>query len=233
MVLSNQVREILIKQHNINSFKNNYKSLIPSNDIPDVKRVYHDNMKKTVEKTINLKKSNKKNKLEVIVTKDEFSLDEIIEMPPEEDEEDKEEPGDKNEIEEKNITFFDIEESEDEDNEEGRELEENKEEGGELEENKEEDKKEDKEDKEEIDLLNMIDNKLLLDIINGKKGNKSDNKLDSKSEKERIIIEDVKKENVKKEDPNTKTINFKESADTLEQSGGIKKIKLDQKYDFF
>ena len=66
MVLSNQVRKILLKQSKINSFKNNYKSLIPNNDIPDTKQVYHDNMKKTVEKTINLnKKSSKKRKLEV------------------------------------------------------------------------------------------------------------------------------------------------------------------------
>ena len=51
MVLSNQVREILLKQHNINSLNNNYKSLIPSNDIPDSKRVYHETNSKTIEKT--------------------------------------------------------------------------------------------------------------------------------------------------------------------------------------
>ena len=55
MVLSNQVRDIIAKQSEINSIHNEYKSLIPSNDIPDMKRVYHNNMLKISEKTINLK----------------------------------------------------------------------------------------------------------------------------------------------------------------------------------
>ena len=226
MVLSNQVREILLKQSKINSFKNNYKSLIPSNDIPDSKRVYHENNSKTVEKTINLnKKSSKKNKLEVVVTKDDFTFDEIIEIPPEEDDDIEDKENLKNDLEEVNnktdgIVFFD----EVEDEEEGDE-------------DKSKDKKEDNLDKkednldkkevEEIDLLKMIDKKILADVVNENKDNKSDKKED-------IIIENVKKDDKKedKELKDVKTIRI-DTTDTLEQSGGVKKIKLDQKYDFF
>ena len=44
-----------------------------------------------------------------------------------------------------------------------------------------------------------------------------------------IIIEDIKSE----QDSDIKKIKITEPSDTLEQSGGVKRIKLDQKYNFF
>jgi len=66
MVLSIRVHELLSEQSNYNILQRGYKSLIPGNDIPDMKRVYHNNMLKISEKTINLK-SPKSTKEEIIL----------------------------------------------------------------------------------------------------------------------------------------------------------------------
>ena len=210
MVLSNHVRDILLKQQTINSLNHNFKSLIPSNNIPDIKQEYHKNMLTLPEKTINLnKKSNKKNKLEIVVNKD-FSFDENIEIP--DDNEEKEEPENSEEPEDEKkkneiITFFDTniidddddDNNSDSDNEEVKEI---KEDDKEIKEIKEE-YKEVKE--EELNLLDIID------------------------KNDEIIIEDIKSE----QDSDIKKIKITEPSDTLEQSGGVKRIKLDQKYNFF
>ena len=97
MVLSIRVHELLTQNSKNNLIQNDFKSLIPQNDIPDKKQVYHKNMLEISEKTIELKKSKKlfQKKEEIIVDKvedesDDESIDEFDEEP-EEIEDDEEE----------------------------------------------------------------------------------------------------------------------------------------------
>jgi len=55
MVLSIRAHELLTQNSKNNSLQNDFKSLIPQNDIPDKKQVYHKNMLEISEKTIELK----------------------------------------------------------------------------------------------------------------------------------------------------------------------------------
>ena len=226
MVLSDQVRDIIEKQSEINSIHNEYKSLIPGNDIPDTKRVYHNNMLKISEKTINLK-SPKSTKEEIIVKKEdikeddkEFAFDEIIEIS-----EGKEEEEEKDELTEikkdtEPVTFFDDKLSSDEEDkepEEGEKKDISPEEGKEGKEGKE-----DTTTDEEVNLLNMIDNKLLLDIIAEKKGEKGIHE-DSPPEPEG-----------KKETPDIKKISLNEDdKKPSDISDSTKTIKLNDTYAFF
>ena len=220
MVLSDQVRDIIGKQSEINSMHNEYKSLIPGNDIPDTKRVYHNNMLKISEKTIDLK-SYKSTKEEIIVKKEdikeddkEFAFDEIIEIPKEE------------ELKEiikdtEPVTFFDDElSSDDDDTEEGVEQDISSKEDKEDKEYKED--KEETNTDEEVNLLNMIDNKLLLDIIAEKKG-------------EKVVHDDYTPvPEGKKESPDIKKISLNEGdKKPSDISNSTKTIKLDDTYKFF
>ena len=57
MVLSIRVHELLSEQSKYNIIQEEYKSLIPTNNIPDRKQIYHKNMLELSEKTIELKKT--------------------------------------------------------------------------------------------------------------------------------------------------------------------------------
>jgi hypothetical protein len=73
MVLSIRVHELLSEQSNYNILQRGYKSLIPGNDIPHSKNIYHKNMFKLSEKTIELKQSKK------LIKKSEIVIDKVEE----------------------------------------------------------------------------------------------------------------------------------------------------------
>ena len=73
MVLSIRVHELLSSQANYNLVQSEYKSLIPGNDIPHSKNIYHKNMFKLSEKTIELKQSKK------LIKKSEIVIDKVEE----------------------------------------------------------------------------------------------------------------------------------------------------------
>jgi len=103
MVLSIRVHELLSEQSNYNILQRGYKSLIPGNDIPHSKHIYHKNMFKLSEKTIELKQSKKLiKKSEIVIDKvEEDELNEGEQNFTESDEENLHiNPGDLIEIEE-------------------------------------------------------------------------------------------------------------------------------------
>ena len=72
MVLSIRVHELLSEQSNYNLVQSEYKSLIPGNDIPRRKQIYHENIFKLSKKTIELKQpKTKKNKPEIVIDKED------------------------------------------------------------------------------------------------------------------------------------------------------------------
>ena len=89
MVLSIRVHELLSEQSNYNLVQSEYKSLIPGNDIPHSKNIYHKNMFKLSKKTIELKQSKKlKKKSEIVIDKvEEDELNESEQNFTESDEE--------------------------------------------------------------------------------------------------------------------------------------------------
>ena len=89
MVLSIRVHELLSEQSNYNILQQGYKSLIPGNDIPHSKNIYHKNMFKLSEKTIELKQSKKLlKKSEIVIDKvEEDELNESEQNFTESDEE--------------------------------------------------------------------------------------------------------------------------------------------------
>ena len=196
MVLNIKVHELLSEQSKYNSLQDEYKSLIPTNNIPDKKLEYHKNMIEHSEKTIEFPdKKFKKKKKEIKVEKedndneenvtDDFSFDEIIQIPDEPIEPDSESDGEELEL--------NIDESDDDkDNDK-----------------KEKDKQEN--DKEEDEEKKQIPDDLLLDVMKMVK------------EKEKGEIEKEKRVNITIPDE-----------PKVEQGGGsVKRIKLDQHYNFF
>ena len=89
MVLSIRVHELLSEQSNYNLVQSEYKSLIPGNDIPHSKNIYHKNMFKLSKNTIELKQSKKlKKKSEIVIDKvEEDELNESEQNFTESDEE--------------------------------------------------------------------------------------------------------------------------------------------------
>tara|TARA_B110000259_G_scaffold184984_1_gene233114 strand:- start:527 stop:1120 length:594 start_codon:yes stop_codon:yes gene_type:complete len=72
MVLSIRVHELLSEQSNYNLVQSEYKSLIPGNDIPRRKQIYHENIFKLSKKTIELKQpKTKKNTPEIVIDKED------------------------------------------------------------------------------------------------------------------------------------------------------------------
>ena len=209
MVLSIRAHELLTQNSKNKSIQNQFKSLIPQNDIPDKKQVYHKNMLEISEKTIELKsKKTFKKREEIVIDKVEIESEEEVN----EDSDDLEEVEDTLQFK-LDDDSDDAEELEDED--EGEEVDEE-------EEKKDEDKgKEVDEDKKDEENL-MLD---LIGIIEEK------NKKEKKEDKEEPVEIELKGDNIK--DDNTKKIVVDVQED-IEQSGGdIKKIKLDQHYNFF
>ena len=137
MVLSIRVHELLTQNSKNNLIQNDFRSLIPKNDIPDKKQVYHKNMLEISEKTIELKKSKKlfQKKEEIIIDKiedktDEESTEEFDEEPEEiedtlniedTDKENEVEDADKEEVEEEDKKEEEEKEEEDK-KEEGKDL---------------------------------------------------------------------------------------------------------------
>jgi len=211
MVLNIKVHELLSEQSKYNSLQDEYKSLIPTNNIPDKKLEYHKNMIEHSEKTIEIPdKKFKKKKKEIKVEKenndneenstDEFSFDEIIQIPDEPIEPDSE--SDDEELE------LNIDDSEDavDDKEDDKEKE------------KEEDKDDDKEDDKEEDKEN--------DKGDGKKQIPDDLLLDVMK-----MVEKKEKGEIKKEEHVNITIPDESNVD--QEGGSVKRIKLDQHYNFF
>ena len=127
MVLSIRVHELLTQNSKNNLIQNDFRSLIPENDIPDKKQVYHKNMLEISEKTIELKKSKKlfQKKGEIIIDKiedksEEESIEEFDDEPEEiEDTLNIEDTDKENEIEvDKEEEVEEEEEKEDDDEEE-------------------------------------------------------------------------------------------------------------------
>ena len=72
MVLSIRVHELLSEQSNYNLVQSEYKSLIPGNDIPRRKQIYHEKIFKLSKKTIELKQpKTKKNTPEIVIDKED------------------------------------------------------------------------------------------------------------------------------------------------------------------
>ena len=207
MVLSIRVHELLTQNSKNNLIQNDFKSLIPKNDIPDKKQVYHKNMLEISEKTIELKKSKKlfQKKEEIIIDKiedesDDESTDEFDEEPEE--------------IED-TLNIEDTDKEEEVEVDEGEEDEKVVDEEEEDEEKDEEDKKD--KDSQEKDL--MLD---LIGIIEDK------NKKSKKAEQEKSV--ELENDNKVKKI----VVENSEGNNSEEQSGGnFKRIKLDQHYNFF
>lgn len=227
MVLSIIVHELLSKQSKYNLTQDDYKSLIPQNDIPDKKIQYHKSMEKVEEKTIELGIKKSKKKVEEIKVKkddedkvevDDFSFEEIIQVPDGE-----EETSNTEESDEELLQFKLDEEMEDD----GKEME-DKDDTKEV-----EDKEDDKEKLPEQDL--MLD---LINIIEEK--NKKEKKEDKEKSVEIKIDDDNDKDKDKDENIDEKNKIGKEvkkieiEVDVPEQTAGsVKRIKLDQHYNFF
>jgi hypothetical protein len=128
MVLSIRVHELLTQNSKNNLIQNDFKSLIPENDIPDKKQVYHKNMLEISEKTIELKKSKKlfQKKEEIIIDKIEDKsdvesddLEDTLQFKLDDSDEENEEEQEENEVEV-------VEEKEDDEGEEEKEKEDKK-----------------------------------------------------------------------------------------------------------
>ena len=208
MVLSIRAHELLTQNSKNNSLQNDFKSLIPQNDIPDKKQVYHKNMLEISEKTIELKSKKTFKKREEIV---------IDKVDIESEEEEVEEESDDLEDVQDTLQFKLDEDSDDEDKEEEKQVEEAEEDEVEEAEEAEEDEEKDDDDKKLPDKDLMLD---LIGIIEDK------NKKEKKEDKEESVEIELKQDNTKKIVVDT--------PEDIEQSGGnIKKIKLDQHYNFF
>jgi hypothetical protein len=227
MVLSIIVHELLSKQSKYNLTQDDYKSLIPKYDIPDKKVEYHKSMETVEEKTIELDvKKSKKKVEEFIVTKDDegkvevddFSFEEIIQIPDNADITNNGEESDEEEI-------MQFELDEEEEVEEG--VEEEVEEGVEEEVEDDKDKKELPEEHLMLDLMNVIEEK-----------NKKENKVDKEKSVEiemnndKVDVKVDKEIDVKEKDDK---VDVKvDKVDVSQQEGGsVKRIILDQHYNFF
>ena len=72
MVLSIRVHELLSEQSNYNLVQSEYKSLIPGNDIPRRKQIYHEKIFKLSKKTIELKQPKTRKKTpEIVIDKED------------------------------------------------------------------------------------------------------------------------------------------------------------------
>ena len=205
MVLSIRAHELLTQNSKYNSIQNDFKSLIPKNDIPDKKQVYHKNMLEISEKTIELKsKKTFKKREEIVIDKVEVEEEEV-----EEESDDLEDVQD-------TLQFKLDEDSEDEDSEVKKDVE------------VEEDKVEEEEGEGEGEVEDECDDKklndnLMLDLIGIIE---EKNKKDKKEDKEEPVEINIKEDNSKKI--------VLDIPDNMEQSGGnVKRIKLDQHYNFF
>ena len=222
MVLNIKVHELLSEQSKYNSLQDEYKSLIPTNNIPDKKLEYHKNMIEHSEKTIEIPdKKFKKKKKEIKVEKedndneenstDEFSFDEIIQIPDEPIEPDSE--SDDEELE------LNIDESDEDDDKEN-----NKE--HDKEDDKEENKIDDKDDDQEDDKGDDKEEDKENDKGDGKKQMPDDLLLDVMK-----MVEKKEKGEIKKEENVNITIPDESNVD--QGGGSVKRIKLDQHYNFF
>lgn len=208
MVLSIRAHELLTQNSKNNSLQNDFKSLIPQNDIPDKKQVYHKNMLEISEKTIELKsKKTFKKREEIVIDKVEIDSEEDVE----------EESDDLDEVED-TLQFKldddsdDLEvEAEGVKEEEGSKEEEAEEEGSKEEEEKDDDNKKLPEKDLMLDLIGFIEDK---------------NKKEEKKNKEKPVEIELK-------DNNTKNIVVDVPEDIEQNGGNVKKIKLDQHYNFF
>ena len=206
MVLSIRAHELLTQNSKNNSLQNDFKSLIPQNDIPDKKQVYHKNMLEISEKTIELKSKKTFKKREEIVI-DKVEVESEVEV--------KEDSDDLEDVQD-TLQFKLDDDSEDEDKEAEEVKEKVEEEEDKIEEGEEEEKDDD--DKKLPDKDLMLD---LIGIIEDK------NKKEKKEDKEEPVEMEIKETN------NTKKIMVDVPEDVEQSGGNIKKIKLDQHYNFF
>ena len=211
MVLSIRAHELLTQNSKNNSLQNDFKSLIPQNDIPDKKQVYHKNMLEISEKTIELKSKNIfKKREEIVIDKIEVESEEDVEI----------ESDDLEDVED-TLQFRLDEDSEDE-NKEVEEIKEEEEDKGDKDEEVEGDEVEEEEEKDDDDKK-LPEKDLMLDLIGIIE---EKNKKEKKEDKEELVEIELKNDNTKKI-----VVNIPEE---IEQSGGnVKKIKLDQHYNFF
>ena len=222
MVLNIIVHELLSKQSKYNLTQDDYKSLIPKNDIPDKKIQYYKSMEKVEEKTIELGIKKSKKKVEEIKVKkdddkvevDDFSFEEIIQIP------DVQEDGVKEKDEE--LLQFKLDEDIKDEVEE-----------------KDEDEVEEKdEDEDEVELPKED---LMLDLINIIEQKNKEKKIEDKEQSVEIDIDNDN--NIQDNDNNIqdKNNNNKDKFNKIEikvdvpeqTAGAVKRIKLNQHYNFF
>ena len=235
MVLSNRASKLIDEIYKRNNEQYDYVSLIPSGELPSRKFIYQKSMLE-ISKPITLKEKRKR-VISVSVVKDDIS-----DMPELEDtDSDDEEDDSKKEmtvVEDNEVpTFFDDdddeEEVEDEQENTGEEEPVEQENTGEEvlvveEETDGEDEFDDEgevdDDNSKGDTVEDINNKILFGLLENIRKEEKDKKEESKSEDPKP--EESKSEEVSKPEKEPR------SDDSIE-GGGIKRIKLDQHYDFF
>ena len=214
MVLNIIVHELLSKQSKYNLTQDDYKSLIPKNDIPDKKIQYYKSMEKVEEKTIELGIKKSKKKVEEIKVKkdddkvevDDFSFEEIIQIPDVKEDDVKEK--------DEELLQFKLDE----------------------------DIKDEVEEKDE-DEVELPKEDLMLDLINIIEQKNKEKKIEDKEQSVEIDIDNDN--NIQDNDNNIQDKNnnnkdkFKKieiKVDVPEQTAGagaVKRIKLNQHYNFF
>jgi len=246
MVLSKSIYEILLNQKNINNEKDNFKSLIPKNDIVFEYDIHKKNMMKISEKTISLDKKEKKYKKEINIKKsDENNTDD--ELSDSSDEDDEKKPGKRNsdkntedfsfgnfikfpgeetviseskkdkETKVKNIEDED-EDEEPEDEEEGAEPEDEEPDKKDKADNKDKEDQKDKKEKDKEEINKKISSMQFFD--------------NDTTDKQKKSLEPV----VHLKGEFTEPSNSETSKHIINMDGGSnqsKKIVLSQKYDFF
>jgi len=251
MVLSKSIYEILLKQKEINNIKEDYKSLIPRNNIILKYNIQEKNSIKVSDKTISLSKKQKKYSEEIKV--DKFNADD--ELSEESDDEDLKKENKSEDFsftdmisitEENNkniesLKFFDTDDEDKTDENKGEEdktaedkTEENKEDEDKTDENKGDEDKTDKDkiDKEENNNVkeekkNIHGSVTLLpesDLIS------STDKKDIKSDK---LIKDDLQQLIIRKDEDIEQPQESSTGGGIFERGQTKKIILTDKYDFF
>jgi len=216
MVLSIRVHELLSEQSKYNIIQEEYKSLIPTNNIPDRKQIYHKNMLELSEKTIELKKTVQN------IKKNEIIIDKV-----ENEDIDESEQSVTNSDEEEETLQINLDNLKEIDND-----------------NKLIDDDDNKLIDDDNKVINEGDNKLIDDDDN--KLIDDDNKVinegdpvEKTPEKELMLdlinIIEKKNKNGKKEEKeqSVEITELNVNNQDEQQGGNIKKIKLDHHYNFF
>ena len=240
MSLSMNIRDTLLKQNEINNIDKEFKSLLPVGDIYYERKIYQQNMYKVSDKSISLKKKAKETKSTIVVEKEDDAF-ELIESDISDEEKDEEKDEDEDKDKENKSSKYSLDEMIEIPKEVSKESvfsepdePDKTDEPEELDKTDEDDNsdKADKSDelKKEItsdDKSEQISDKQTLKEEELNKSSKSDSKkIDlHKSLNDNLFL------NIKIKDDGKVIVD--ENKEKIDQSGGVKKIKLSEKFEFF